>query len=1104
MDFIDWISDKEDPLASAVNKTYWHLPLYRLPWQVDTSNIGLPKYAVNYNMPHHNCTGILFDDVNIPSGWSAIPCSERLLASYVCKVNNSTSHHNNHTDIMPTKHAEHDTMLNSSVLLKNYDLSHVRLCPIGYILAADKCFLIQKLHYVLQREEAREYCRLNNSTLLSLNLDINTYTSFNVYDIIFSDLRTYLLFDSTADILDPGTTHLLNALQISKYQENAIWMTVSNKTNHGERIILERIIQNYAIFYPNINILIEVFAALLQRFYFITIWIDVHTNTSNAKQTENQCCRLFIDQAASIFNKYRLGYIENHTFHMDCSDCVTNQSANYVICKRSVSTVDKSHCVAEYFQCKSGYCVSRSRVCDGLWDCLNGEDEQNCSLNNLQEQLTSEWDICLSGDYCECGIYNTIAIDVWCDGVHNCRHGRDENLCHVIHRDAPNASYLSINQLSEVNTREQSHVGSMSSRRRSPNNESNSDQDIVKAGLEAALFCKDGSMFTAADLCYYVPAAYNGCRDKSHLVACEEFNCQMKFKCHLGFCLDYDRVCDGQADCTNGDDEDKSMCGVHVCVGRLKCHGEQRCLDQQQLCDGIQDCKYTADDEISCHCPDMCTCQKNTAICNSLHNTTVLKFTSSIVIKTDLHGIKVELSFMYHMSRLLAFDISHCNISSLTVSKHKNHIMYANISHNTLRIINANFIYIYNKLILLDASYNDIQTLEYRWHRTQTRIETLLLNSNQLIYFPQNIMLMFHRLILLDIRDNKVIMIHVNSIRTLRHIVTSSHMICCIIFKDTKCSLSLQGHQNCSVLFTRGQILYFFILGILLLISNLLLLIRTIVLVFKKCTGKLCLIFDCSVMLSNMLMCCYVCGILLENLYNNDNNIAYNEFIVYWQQSGKCSLLLFISYLPISQGVITFSLKSVSTLISVLKPFRCDYKILKSGKVPIFIAWIFNCAAGVILVYMTQITNVSLNYENVIFKKNLCSLLILGKLKVNIYWQLIVPCLQCLSMLSLLVYISSACGIVIAIRQSNSSVRTNRKVQYKHLPYVKIGCELVVVMLIYCTVVFYWITLSLGYESLDTNFVWPTMVLSVIVCLSYIILAFARFTIIKLYLFSFN
>ena len=1086
VDFLDWISDEDNFSTYAVNKIYWRLPLYRLPWQVNTSNIGQP---VKYKMPHRNCTGILFNDVNGHFGWLAIPCSERMQASYICKMNNSLF---NHTDIRPTEQSN----LNSSVLLKNNDLTHVSLCHIGYILAAEKCFLIQKLHSVLQREEAREYCRLNNSTLLSINPGITEYSKINILDSIFSDLRTDLLFDLRAEIRDPGTHHLLNALRISNYKIRDTRMTMGHiKRYPGERIILERILKNYALVYPNINRLIEVFAALLQQLEGITIWVDVHTNTSHTKQIEEQCCRLFVDQAASLFNKYSEGLVVNHTLHMGCLDCMSNKSANYVICKRPVLTIDELHCAAEYFVCPSGYCVSRARVCDGLWDCANGADEQNCSMKSLKNRLTSEWDICVSGNYCSCGMYGTISIDVSCDGVHHCPHGRDEYMCHVVHRDDRTAFYQPVNKLLETNTGKVSHGGSMSGLRFSPNNESKSEQHMVYVGLETALFCKDGSMFAAVDLCYFIPGAYNGCRDKSHLFECGEFNCQLKFKCHVGFCLDYHRVCDGQVDCPDGEDEDKSMCGVHVCAGRLKCHGEQRCLDSQQLCDGVQDCKYTADDEIACHCPDMCICQKNTAICNSLDDPTVLRFISSIIIKTDFQGIQVDLSFMYHMTRLLAFDISHCNISSFTVSKHKNHIIYANLSHNALTELSAYFIHIHNKLILLDASYNTIRTLEYRWHRTQSRIETLLLNSNELIDLPPNMMLMFQQLILLDIRDNKLTMISASSMRTLRHIFTTSHIICCVISKDTKCSLSLQGHQLCSALFTRGQVLYFVMLGILLFISNLLFLLKTIVLALKISTGNVCLVFDCSLMLSNILMCCYVCGILLVNLtYNN----VYNEFIVYWQQSGKCSLLLFISNLSISQGVTTFSLKSMSTYISVLRPFRCDYKSLKSGNVPISIAWVFNCLTGFVLVYMTQISNGSLNYENVVSAKNLCSLLMLGKLKVNMYWQLTVPFLQCLSILNILIYITCACGIVMTVRQSNSAVRTNRKGKYKRLPYFKIGCESAIVMLIYCTVVLYWITLSLGFVDLDTQFVWPTMSLSVAVCFSYIISFLPKWAITKL------
>ena len=1101
MDFIDWISDEENMLAYTVHNKYWRLPLYRLPWQVNTSNIGKFKYTdkqptIEHNILHNNCTAILYDDDNNLLGWLAIPCNKSLKASYVCRVKTATFNFNtNHTNIS----TEHDIWLNTSVLASKNELSLVKLCPFGYILAADNCFFIQKLHYALKREEAREYCRLNNSTLLSINPDLKLEDAHNVIEFLYTDLREDILFDWKGEILDPGTTHLLQAIVSSKYELHQIGIIMSQMRNHGERIILERIVKNYALLYPNIHRLIEAFATLLQQFDVISIWADVHNQTYLNKQTDDLCCRLFIDQAASMFIRYRIGYFSNNTLNMDCLDCTANKSANYIICKHSVSTTYTLHCAIEYFQCKSGHCVSSARLCDGLWDCSDGGDEQGCSLNTSQDRLTSEWDVCVSGDYCNCGNYGTIAIHVSCDGVRHCSHGKDETLCLIVHKHDHSISHVSINKPLEANTGNFSIAGSMLSQQRIPDNNSTIWKNFVYAGLETALFCKDGSMFAAVDLCYYIPDAYNGCRDKSHLDECDEFNCQIKFKCHVGFCLDYDRVCDGHVDCTHGDDEDQYMCGVHVCAGRLKCHGEHRCLDLQQLCDGVQDCKYTADDEISCDCPDLCICQNTIAVCWSLHISTGLQFTSSIIIRTDLPGTKVDLSFMYHMSRLLAFDISHCNISSLNVPKHSNHIKYANISHNTLKVINDYFFHIYNKLILLDASYNDIQTIEIIDHNTNTYIKTLLLNSNQLVYLSKNVMLMFHDLTVLDIRHNKLIMIYVDSIRTIQHIVTSSRTICCL-FKDIKCSFSLQEHQQCSVLFTKVQVVYLVLLAVLSLVSNLLFLLREIRLVLKGCPGKLCMVFDCSLMLSNILMCCYMCGILLANHIVSD---IYSAFIVHWQQSGTCSILQFLTYLTISQGFTTFSLKLVSTFISVLRPFRCDYRIMKSGKVPIFILWICNCAAGCVLVYMAHISNKTLNYENVISSKNLCSVLTLGKLKVNVYGQTIVPFLQCLYIVNILIYISSACGIVIAVRQSNTSVITNREDKYKHLPYIKIVSELVIVLLIYCSVVSYWIAMSVEFIALATNIIWSTMLVSVTVSYSYIISCTARLVATKIYMFSF-
>ena len=70
-------------------------------------------------------------------------------------------------------------------------------------------------------------------------------------------------------------------------------------------------------------------------------------------------------------------------------------------------------CSSGEFQCVSGVlsgngtCINSSRVCDGVRDCVDGEDEENIRL--LEGIGTFEGRI----EYCSGGVWRTICDDAW-------------------------------------------------------------------------------------------------------------------------------------------------------------------------------------------------------------------------------------------------------------------------------------------------------------------------------------------------------------------------------------------------------------------------------------------------------------------------------------------------------------------------------------------------------------------------------------------------------------------------------------------------------------------------------------------------------------------
>ena len=73
-------------------------------------------------------------------------------------------------------------------------------------------------------------------------------------------------------------------------------------------------------------------------------------------------------------------------------------------------------CSETEFQCSRRQCVQASQVCDGVTDCKNGKDEIDCPVACTVDQFTCGNGACISGNQV-------------CDGVSDCVGGEDELQC---------------------------------------------------------------------------------------------------------------------------------------------------------------------------------------------------------------------------------------------------------------------------------------------------------------------------------------------------------------------------------------------------------------------------------------------------------------------------------------------------------------------------------------------------------------------------------------------------------------------------------------------------------------------------------------------------
>ncbi|KAK7066999.1 hypothetical protein SK128_024177 [Halocaridina rubra] len=232
-----------------------------------------------------------------------------------------------------------------------------------------------------------------------------------------------------------------------------------------------------------------------------------------------------------------------------------------------------TRCQEDEFECQNLNCITRAYLCDGIPDCSDGSDEQNCPPPITPVQCTSTQFSCSTG---EC-----VGLDKRCNGDTDCLDGSDESGCPPVDRQCTQNEFRCTDG------------ACIDKEWRCDNVPDCSDaSDEIGCGCKASEFqCGDGSCIPEYERC---DGTFD-CSDQSD----ERSNCCgiNDFQCNNGDCIPSSQRCNGYPECL--DQSDEYNCTFGPCTANEFLCGSAECISTFARCDGRVDC-FDGSDELDC------------------------------------------------------------------------------------------------------------------------------------------------------------------------------------------------------------------------------------------------------------------------------------------------------------------------------------------------------------------------------------------------------------------------------------------------------------------------------------------------------------------------
>ena len=844
-----------------------------------------------------NCTAVFTSFSCKPTGWVAIPCQQKIFTNFVCEKqrNKPITSSMNNTRPKP--------------LIKPKELN----CEREWFLIGQKCLYLMTFDKNVSFDEAQFECASYESKILSVEQVLPPYPykyNFNLNSELASIGINFP--EKYASLQNKLVTSIPFPIKVNYY--------------------LDAILDIVLLVTPN-DIMFPIIEDSTND-----CWVVVQGNAI----------------PADIYTP--VGVVEQH-YDIKKRFCSVPIKVFSFICEKQPIALNIT-CGPYQSGCWDGSCILLIYVCDGVYDCLDKEDEVECppmtyktdgivTINNNNTLMIP----CIKSDTNNTVNKQTVEyvhVHSLCDGKHVCyvisedlctynsmkyislsRYGVLKHLAHHIHFSGNYLEKL-IEDIKHNKLLEKGYVNK-------------SETQYLKYDVtNLQLLCNENNVYyNFTDFCYIRDRHL--CTYAKYSVSCVNLLCPGMFKCFESFCIRLSYVCDGHIDCPGGQDE--INCSNISCNGFLKCRNENRCVGLQQICDGVVDCHYSSDDELFCgECPTYCICTGYTTHCTAIHENTYRLITASyakaVVFKTIIKHAIIQNMLT---KGLVYIDLSVCELQSISSKqfnkiKHFSNILYANFSNNLIEVGALLTQTIFSKLVILDLSINFFTILGNNTFKSLSNLKTLLLDQNPIIHFKLSVFRFNKKFTILGLQRvdfRRQIIVERMSTYLNFTIVVDDTSFCCYFQERVDCVVKTRIMSNfiCSGLIHEHiKLVIFKCLTTLAILTSAVFTGYYVYYVGRQAKHNFLFLTFINIGVSELLLSvCLICLAIANNI---------NVNVIIWQTSVYCIVLHSIVTISLAANIIVKVLSSYVLLLKICYPFKHQCRYVRFMWLLCLLVWI--------------------------------------------------------------------------------------------------------------------------------------------------------------------